>query len=67
MSRRKQAKPQHIDSEEPASGGNGEFYARRKVGLSKKNPKLKGQSRRVSLGHADVRGGDANFGASVAL
>lgn len=33
MSRRKQAKPQHIDSEEPASGGNGEFYARQKVGL----------------------------------
>lgn len=31
MSRRKQAKPQHIDSEEPASGGNGEFYARQKV------------------------------------
>lgn len=27
MSRRKQAKPQHIDSEDPASLGNGEFYA----------------------------------------
>lgn len=27
MSRRKQAKPQHIDSDEPASLGNGKFYA----------------------------------------
>lgn len=34
MSRRKQAKPQHIDSEEPASGGNGEFHARQKVRLA---------------------------------
>ncbi|CAG03872.1 unnamed protein product [Tetraodon nigroviridis] len=45
MSRRKQAKPQHIDSEEPASGGNGEFYVRRKVRLAQPRAKLMSGSR----------------------
>lgn len=42
MSRRKQAKPQHIDSDEPASIGNGKFYAQdMRVGLLKRKKKEK--------------------------
>lgn len=42
MSRRKQAKPQHIDSDEPASIGNGKFYAQdMRVGLLKRKKEKK--------------------------
>lgn len=73
MSRRKQAKPQHIDSEEPASGANGEFYARHKVRFSQKKGEKGAQEAKVGewgdvpRRRAQRRRLKANFGASVAL
>lgn len=79
MSRRKQAKPQHIDSEEPASGANGEFHARHKVrfaetkekNIAKQNKTKKNELKLVRecrpRRFAQRRRFNANFGASVAL
>lgn len=55
MSRRKQAKPQHIDSDEPASLGNGKFYARGAGVLDPPGKKtLNVQPRRAELATGDI-------------